>query len=404
VLRSLVRALARRLPAARGEALIAGGRAGFTLLTGRPTRGGRGRAKTKAAQAPSDRARAKRGDATATEGQAKSTSATGTGPDQLTDAIRADIQRAERALQDGRFDEAAAISGRLAQQLPANRRVLELHAATLAGGDDAQAHAVALHRLHVLRDDPDVRLRERVAAGRVAMLSPQWLPRLPGKPAPIVPSGSEAVLIVVEESLPYRATPLTERLQARLGDLTAAGFRPEVVTALGFPRSAGVTDVSSVEAHDGIPHHRLDLGAFYPLDGPPDRRLLDAAWLAAGVAGRVRPARIHVLLDGEGIEAALLGAALAGHFGLPLILEIVADTGRATGDAERMRAGVTRVMELADRVITADQTTRDRVVARGLDPQKVTVVPIDAGSASNGADIRTAYAGVATRTGRGIRA
>lgn len=396
--------MARRLPAARGEALIAGGRAGFTLLTGRPTRGGRARGKAKAARAASDRARAKRGDATATEGHGKSTSATGAGPDQLTDAIRDDIHRAERALQHGRFGEAAGIAGRLAQELPTNRRVLELHVATLAGGDDARAHAVALHRLHLLRDDPDVRRRERVAAGRVATLSPQWLPRLPGKPAPIVPSGSEAVLIVVDESLPYRATPLAQRLQARLGNLTAAGFRPEVVTALGFPRSAGVADVSSVEAHDGIPHHRLDLGPFYPLEGPPDRRLLDAAWLAAGVVRRVRPARIHVLLDGEGLEAALLGAALASHFGLPLILEVVSDTGAATGDAERMRAGVTRVMELADRVITADPSTRARVVARGLDPQEVTVVPSDAGSASNGADIRTVYAGVATRSGQGIPA
>jgi type IV pilus biogenesis protein CpaD/CtpE len=58
---------------------------------------------------------------------------------------------------------------------------------------------------------------------------------------------------------------------------------------------------------------------------------------------------------------------------------------------------VTRVMDLADRVITADATTRDRVVARGLDPEKVTLVPIDGDPAKSGAAIRTLYADVAAR-------
>jgi hypothetical protein len=98
-----------------------------------------------------------------------------------------------------------------------------------------------------------------------------------------------------------------------------------------------------------------------------------------------------VLLDGDGLQAAFLGAALADHLRLPLILDVVADTGPATGDAERMRAGVTRVMDLADRVITADATTRDRVVARGLDPEKVTLVPVDGDPASSRAAIRTLY-------------
>jgi hypothetical protein len=321
----------------------------------------------------------------------------------LTDAIRDELERSERALELGQAGEALRRADGLMQQLPANLRLLQLRAAALAGAGDAHDHAVALHRLHVLRDDPDVRRRERVAGGRLLVTSPGWLPRLPGDPSPIRPSGEEVVLFLADHSGPYRTSPTAERLRARLADLTAVGWRPEVVTALGFPRTSGVAEVASFEEVDGIPHHRLDLGPHYALDGPPDRRLRDAAWLAAGVVRRVLPAVLHGLVDGSGTDPAdmaLVAAAVARHTGLPLVLEIVADPGLATTpDARRARATLAGALQLADGVVTADAATRDGLVSGGLDTARVTIAPIGGDPAGRDDDLRAVYASVSARGG-----
>jgi len=178
----------------------------------------------------------------------------------------------------------------------------------------------------------------------------------------------------------------------------AAGYRPEVVTGLGFPRADGVTHVAEEEVVEEMPHHRLDLGPFYPLDGPLDRRLRDAAWLAAAVGARVRPAMIHAVLDGPGLAVALVATAVARHLERPIVVDVLADGGAVlTVDASRTQATVTEAMRTADHVIMATEAMRDRLLERGLEASRVTVVPVSRDGASNRERLHDVYAEVAAR-------
>lgn len=388
--RKVMVAAARRLPAARGRALVVGAQAAFTLITGRQTRATRDRKHAKGRQRAWERDRKATAPKPAAAAGAKGkAAATGAGSEPLTDAQREEMERAEKALELGQPGEALRRSTRLVRELPSNLRVRQLHAAALAGGGDAREEALALHRLHVLRDSPDVRRRERVAGGQIVAMSAGWLPRLPGPPAPAAAPRDGVVLLIADESGPRGATPSSTRLGGRLADLARSGIRAEVITSLGFPRRAGVSDVAQVEEEAGVPHHRLDLGPFYALDGPADRRLRDEAWLAAAVARRCAPSLAHALVGPGGADVALLGAALAQHLSVPLVLEVAADAGPATTpDAMRSEAALTHVLRLADRVITADAPMRARLIGRGLPEGQVAVVPV-------GGDLPAVYAAIA---------
>ena len=100
------------------------------------------------------------------------------------------------------------------------------------------------------------------------------------------------------------------------------GIRPVVVTALGFPRLLGTKAITGLELVDGIPHHRLDLGPSYALDGPVDLVLADTAWQVADLAQQIRPAVIHASSGHRGFELALVGAAVRAHIQRPLVYEV----------------------------------------------------------------------------------
>jgi glycosyl transferase family 4 len=106
------------------------------------------------------------------------------------------------------------------------------------------------------------------------------------------------------------------------------------------------------------------------------------------VARRCAPSLVHALVDSAGGDVAMLGAALAQHLTVPLVLEVAADPGPATTpDAMRSEAALTDVLSLADRVITADAAMRDRLIGRGLPEGHVAVVPV-------GGDLPALYAAV----------
>jgi glycosyltransferase involved in cell wall biosynthesis len=104
----------------------------------------------------------------------------------------------------------------------------------------------------------------------------------------------------------------------------------------------------------------------------------------------VRPALIHVSSGHRGFETALVALALREHIRRPVVYEVRSffeatwspDPARAErGELYRLRhAAEARVMSTADHVITISEAMRDEIVARGLDPDRVTVIP-------NGVDV-----------------
>ncbi len=237
------------------------------------------------------------------------------------------------------------------------------------------------------------------------------------------------VLHLVTDALPTTNAGYTVRTQRIAVAQREAGLDPHVVTKAGFPVAQGHLDGRRIAQLDGVPYHRL-----IPYRLPPNA---DAAAslgldLAARLAGRLRPAVLHAAsnhLNGQ------LALALREDFGLPVIYEArgfweetwlsrhgvdpgaapvtPAAQGPQAGAApshvrsessspteaaraarvpvaparlpgadlavsdfyQLSRAAETRCMMAADLVVTLGEVMREEIVARGVDPGQVIVVP-----------------------------
>jgi glycosyltransferase involved in cell wall biosynthesis len=350
----IVRNIASRLGSPRDEALLTAAEAGYALLTGRRARGGL---------------------------------STHVEPRVNQVAFRLALS----ALDHDDLETALKRADALAAAHPGSMRVLTLRYEILARQGNLTEQARTLHRMHLLDDRVERHDAERSLMGRIVETSAGWLPRIPGPARPVQPVDA-AVLHLLKESLPYLTNGFTMRSRYNLLAQRDAGLRPVVVTALGFPRSLGVANVAPVELIDGIAHHRLDLGPSYPVERPFDLLLSDQAWLTAGVARDVAPSIIHASSGHRGFETALVGASLRAHIRRPLVYEVRSFFESTwSADAEwnergeqyfRRHDAESRAMIAADHVITIAEAMRDDIIARGVSPDRVTVIP-------NGVDATT---------------
>lgn len=351
-----VRNVASRLSPERGEALLQTARSGYSLLTGRRA--------------------SRRGVIPRKE--------------PAVDPIA--LRRAESASQRGDLAGALELLDGLVRRYPDSTRVLRLRRDVLSRMGEVSQRAAMIHRLHTLDPVPEWLESERMVLGRIVETTPGWLPSIPGPDRPIVPESPDVVLHLLKESSPHLTTGFTMRSRYNLLAAAEAGLKPVVVTALGFPRLLGVREVEHLEMVDGIPHHRLDLGPYYPIDGPVDVVLGDTAWLIARLAQRIRPAVIHASSGHRGFEFALVGAALRRHIARPLVYEVRSffestwggdEAFGETGEQYQRRYDAeTRAMQQADHVITIAEAMQAEIVERGVDPDRITVI-------ANGVDADT---------------
>jgi glycosyltransferase involved in cell wall biosynthesis len=343
-----VRVVASRLSPERAAALIEGAKAGYALIVGR---------------------RPKRGLSAHREPKVD----------------RHELELAGRALREGDSDLALERVEALHRRHPTSLRVLRLRRDILTAIGDLGRRAATLHEMHTIDPQPEWIANERRVLGRLIESTPGWLPRIPGPAEPLKPAGDDVVMHLLKESAPYLTNGFTMRSRYNMLAAVDAGMRPAVVTDLGFPRLLGITDFERVELVDGIAHHRLDLGPFYNLEGPVDRILQDQAWLTARVARGVLPAVIHASSGHRGFEHALIGIALRDHIRRPLVYEVRSffesvwssdDFWGERGEQYHRRFDTeTRAMRSADHVITIAEAMRAEIVERGVDPDRVTVIP-----------------------------
>jgi glycosyltransferase involved in cell wall biosynthesis len=219
------------------------------------------------------------------------------------------------------------------------------------------------------------------------------------------------VLHLVTDALPATNAGYTVRTHQIAVAQREASLDPHVVTKCGFPVAQGHLDGRLLVELDGVPYHRL---LPYRLPAHADAAAGLGLEMAARLVERLRPAVLHAAsnyLNGQ------LALALREAFGLPVVYEVrgfweetwLSRHGAGQGGpppgttAGNVPAGVgartvapgplpaadltasdfylrsreleTRCMAEADLVVTLGEVMRSEIVARGVPPEKVIVVP-----------------------------
>jgi glycosyltransferase involved in cell wall biosynthesis len=291
------------------------------------------------------------------------------------------LREAELALQEGDPERALSLMTGLVDSDPGDRAALSIRQRAFAALGDQVAVAATMAALGRAGQLSAVAVAERRLHGYLAETDPRWHLRVPGTPEPIVPAGDRRVLHLLKESLPHRQSGYTVRGHYNVTTQHDAGWEPAVLTALGFPRWRNGSAGSSVEAVEGIRHHRLDPGPAYPQDGPADLWLEDYAWRAAAVVRKERPAIINAASGWRGYDGALVGLALGRHFRLPVVYEVrglfdgpVVTEGRERQRRRRAETEI-RAMTAADAVVTLAEAMRTDFMERGIPGDKIFVIP-----------------------------
>jgi len=227
------------------------------------------------------------------------------------------------------------------------------------------------------------RLRRALQA-EIDMLEPGRLSLPAGQAPRIAAARAEKgrVLHIVTDALPSTSAGYTVRTQEIALAQQAAGLDPHVATRIGFPVTAGSVDGRATVTVDGVPYHRL-LPWVMPgrMDALYETHLQHAARLTA----RLRPAVLHAASN---YANAVIALALRDATRLPVVYEVRGfweDTwlSRHAGtrdlklsDRYRLtRALETHCMKSADLVVTLGEAMRDEILERGVDPDKVIIVP-----------------------------
>ena len=163
----------------------------------------------------------------------------------------------------------------------------------------------------------------RLLEGRLRETDPVWLPVAPGPPEKLVPVSTRRILHIAKSAAPERWSGFTIRTLQNLRAQRAAGLEPIVVTKIGWPREAGVTDVPPRVTFEGIDHYYLDRGPDYaPRSLPVNVPLQDLTEDLVPLVRELRPAVLHVHSGHRGGELVLVALALRQRFGIPVVYEV----------------------------------------------------------------------------------
>ena len=233
------------------------------------------------------------------------------------------------------------------------------------------------------------RLRRTLQA-EAGMLEPGRLTMPPLAAADRVPG---TVLHIVTDALPSTSAGYTVRTQEIAVAQRAAGLDPHVVTRIGFPVTAGAIDGRRLVPVDGVPYHRL---LPWIMPGRADTVAKEQLERTASLLKDVKPSVLHAASN---YSNALIALALRDATQLPVVYEVrgfwedtwlsrhSAGAAAAAGTAAtaanlrqsdryvRTRALETHCMQAADLVVTLGEAMRDEILERGVEADKVVIVP-----------------------------
>lgn len=229
--------------------------------------------------------------------------------------------------------------------------------------------------------------RERRQAARLESERRTHLPehRVTAPSGPVVVTGEgPRSLHLLTNSLPWTQSGYALRSHAVLRAQSALGITAGATTRVGYPVTVGLPWAADRDVVDGVAYTRMLPSRLAPT---AEQRLEQGARLLADHARRERATVLHTTTH---FPNALVTEAAARATGLPWVYEMRGQlertwvAGRPEGlrehaaASERYRLWRDRELEMAraaDHVVVLSQVLRDEVVARGLPPERVTVVP-----------------------------
>ena len=283
----------------------------------------------------------------------------------------------------------------LAAAHPDSIRVLRLLRDIQSKQGELSAQARTLHRIQALDESPETLRGERCSWAGSSRRPPagcRGSRARRGRSQPV----DGVVLHLLKESLPYLTNGFTMRSRYNLLAVRDAGLEPARRDEPRLPATArrfGPSPSRPSSWSTGSPI----TGSTWARSTPPTARstsiLEDQAWLTARIARQVRagdhPRRRPATAATSRPSS---GAALRDHIDLPLVYEVRSffestwrPTRAGTSAASSTAAGTTpRPRRCAPPTTssTIAEAMRDDIVARGVDPDRVTVIP-------NGVDPRS---------------
>lgn len=299
---------------------------------------------------------------------------------------RADLMaQFEVAVAADQYDTATVLAGQMADQRTTQAR--EDGSADLALGVlGGHVNEIAAQRRGIF--GPRRRRRVIAAARRqsreLRTTLPTWAARA-SSPAPVdrrqlTPQNPLRVLHVVTNSLPQVQAGSTIRTQRIVEAQRDLGWDARVATRLGFPVFHGAVGAPNPQWVDEVPYYRL-----LPMIAPARSQFeSEYARLLAQHARAWRPDVLHGASDAVNARVALMAGR---RLDIPVAYEArtlfeytwaVSHGGApayATDTFRWLRAQHDEILQAADVVTTLGTSMRDNIIGRGVDPDRVHVVP-----------------------------
>ena len=204
-------------------------------------------------------------------------------------------------------------------------------------------------------------------------------------PQPTVNPTGITVLHLLTNSLPHTQSGYAHRSHAVLRAQQGAGLRVTAATRLGYPVAVGKVMAKHTDTIDGVDYHRLLLTA---PGATLEERLHQSVRRIIALADEVGADVVHATTNyANGVVA----RAAAREIGIPWAYEVrglLEETWVASRPAgseqdhaarsERyhlLRERETEIAGSADHVFTLSETLRNELVARGLDRDRISLVP-----------------------------
>lgn len=197
---------------------------------------------------------------------------------------------------------------------------------------------------------------------------------------------TDRIFYLLHNSLPYHSAGYSTRTHGLLTGLRRLGWDVRGVTRLGYPydmpKMADLGGISDTDVVDGVPYHRLSTTPGIEKKSPITDYVERYYKALAPLAKQERPFVIH---GASNHWNGLAAVTAANRLGLPSIYEVrgLWEVTRGSRDPEWAKGGMYRFMARmeadaaaqATRVLAITNALKNELVNRGVDEDKITVVP-----------------------------